>query len=82
VAALDFTAVEPGKLFSLETHAMPGLQLRFTCRVETEAGGSRLAQSVDVFGPLAAVVGKPMAKQIAATFDSILAALKQRAEER
>jgi hypothetical protein len=60
---------------------MPGVTLQFTCRIEPLPLGSRMAQSVEVTGPLGAIMGGPMAKQIAATFDPILAALSEHAEK-
>lgn len=77
---IEFSAIDPGRSFTLEAKPMPGLQLRFTCQIEPLAAGSRIGQSVEVTGPLAAILGRPMSKQIAATFGPILEALKERAE--
>ena len=75
-----FTAINPGRSFTLEAKPMPGMQLRFTCQIEPRSAGSRIGQSVEVAGIMGAVMGRPMAKQIAASFEPILAALKARAE--
>jgi|SRR5579884_1787847 len=75
-----FTAIDPGRSFTLEAKPMPGMLLRFTCQIESLSDGSRIGQSVEVQGPMALLFGRPMAKQIAATFEPILDALKNRAE--
>src|SRR5215469_13195595 len=64
-------AVTPERSFALEAKPMPGMVLRFTCAIEPLAQGSRIAQSVEVTGFAGALFGRPMAKQIAATFEPI-----------
>jgi hypothetical protein len=78
---IAFTAISPGTSFTLRAKPVPGTILDFTCTIEKLAVGSRIGQSVMVSGPLSLVMGNPMAKQIAASFDPILAALKARAEQ-
>lgn len=75
-----FTAIDPLRSFTLEAKPMPGMLLRFTCQIEPLANGSRIGQSVEVSGPLSALFGRPMAKQIAASFEPILQALRAKAE--
>jgi hypothetical protein len=76
-----FTAIDPQRSFTLEAKPMPGMVLRFTCQIAPLPNGSRIGQSVEVAGPLSALFGRPMAKQIAASFEPILAALKNKAEQ-
>jgi len=76
-----FTAVSPKRSFTLQAKPMPGLLLRFTCQIDVLPDGSCIGQSVEVAGPLSLVIGRPMAKQIAQSFDPVLVALKGRAEQ-
>jgi hypothetical protein len=77
---ITIVALVPGRSFALEARPMPGMALRFTCEIEPQGAGSRFGQSVAVGGIAGAVLGNPMAKQIAKTFPPILDALKTRAE--
>ena len=77
---IRITTVEPERSFALEASPAPGMRMSFTCRVEPQPRGSRIGQSVDVGGPLGSLVGGPMVKQVAASFEPILAALKTKAE--
>jgi Polyketide cyclase / dehydrase and lipid transport len=78
--AITLTSVDLHRSFTLDAKPMPGLLLRFTCHMEPAGDGSRIGQSVEVTGPLATFIGRPMAKSIAAGFEPILLALKQRVE--
>lgn len=78
---ITFTAINPMRSFTLEANPMPGMLLRFTCQIEPLPDGSRIGQSVEVAGPLSLLFGRPMAEQIAKSFEPVLAALKKCAEE-
>lgn len=77
---IRIVTVNPERAFALQAQPMPGITLRFTCQIEPLLDGSRIGQSVEVGGPLGALMGRPMAKQIAASFEPILQALKAQAE--
>jgi uncharacterized protein YndB with AHSA1/START domain len=67
--------------FVLETKAAPGMTMRFRCTVDSDGSGARIAQGVEMSGPLGALVGGRAAPKIAAGFEPILAALAARAEQ-
>ena len=67
--------------FVMETRPAPGMRMRFRCTVEPDSGGSRLAQGVEMSGPLGALASRRAAPKIAAGFEPILAALAARAEK-
>ncbi len=67
--------------FVLETRAAPGMHMRFRCTVEPDGGGSRIAQAVEMSGPIGGLVGGRAAPKIAAGFEPILAALAAEAEK-
>ncbi len=67
--------------FVLETRAAPGMHLRFRCTVEPATGGARIAQGVEMSGPIGSLVAARAAPKIAQGFAPILAALAAKAEE-
>lgn len=73
--------VEAPSRFVLETRAAPGMRMRFRCTVEPDGAGSRIAQAVEMSGPVGGLVGGRAAPKIAAGFEPILAALAAEAEK-
>lgn len=67
--------------FVLETRAMPGMHMRFRCTVEPDGAGSRIAQAVEMSGPMGSLLGGRAAPKVAAGFEPILAALAAEAEK-
>ena len=73
--------VSPPQRFVLETRAAPGMRLRFRCTVDPDGSGARIAQGVEMSGPLGALARRRAAPRIAKGFEPILAALAARAEK-
>ena len=77
------TAVDPGRSFTVEAHAIPKVRLLITSRVEPGPdGGSRVSQGVVAEGGLAAIAAKALLPRIAGAFGPLLDALAARAEAR
>jgi len=72
--------VVPGKSFRLETSVIPLTRFSFECRVVGEAGKTVVSQGIRVKGPLGAIVGGMMGKQIANSFPALLQGLAKKAE--
>lgn len=73
------TAFEPGRVFELESTAMPGTRMAIRATVTPTAGGSRITQAYEPRGLLAPIVGPMMRGPILKTFSEILAALEKKA---
>jgi uncharacterized protein YndB with AHSA1/START domain len=73
--------VVSGRSFRLETSVIPLTRFSFECRVVGGAAGTTtVSQGIRVKGPLGAVVGGMMGKQIANSFPALLQGLAKRAE--
>ena len=72
--------VVPGKSFRLETSVIPLTRFSFECRVAGAAGKTVVSQGIRVKGPLGAIVGGMMGKQIANSFPALLQGLATKAE--
>jgi uncharacterized protein YndB with AHSA1/START domain len=77
---MELVEVTAPRRFVLETRVAPGMRLRFRCSVDPEGAGSRIAQAVEMSGPLGALAGRRAAPKIAEGFAPILQALAERAE--
>ncbi|HEY0493042.1 MAG TPA: hypothetical protein VGD57_06210, partial [Candidatus Dormibacteraeota bacterium] len=65
----------------LETSVIPLTRFSFECRVEPGSGGNTVvSQGIRVKGPLGAIVGGMMGKQIANSFPALLQGLAKKAE--
>lgn len=78
---MKITDVSPPRQFVMETRAAPGMRMRFRCTVEPDDGGTRIAQGVEMSGPVGALAARRAAPKIAKSFEPILAALAARAEQ-
>jgi uncharacterized protein YndB with AHSA1/START domain len=73
--------VVPGQSFRLETSVIPLTRFSFECRVAGGAAGTTtVSQGIRVKGPLGAIVGGMMGKQIASSFPALLQGLAKKAE--
>ena len=80
--AITLTEVVPGTSFRLETTVIPLTRFAFECKVAPgSAGKTTLSQAIVVGGPLGALVGGMMGKQIADTFPALLEGLARKAEK-
>lgn len=71
------SAYEPGRVFELESTAMPGTRMAIRATVTPTASGSRITQGYEPRGLLAPIVGPMMSGPILKTFSEILAALEK-----
>jgi uncharacterized protein YndB with AHSA1/START domain len=79
--AIQLEDVVPGQSFRLETTVIPLTRFSFECRVAPGAAGTtRVSQGIRVKGPLGAIVGGMMGKQIANSFPALLQGLAKKAE--
>jgi uncharacterized protein YndB with AHSA1/START domain len=78
---MQLTEVSAPRRFVLETRAAPGMRMRFRCSVDPDGDGTRIAQAVEMSGPIGGMVAGRAAPRIAAGFEPILAALAERAEK-
>ena len=77
---IQFTTVEDGRAFELETRVVPLTQFVFRCEVWPESdGGSQISQTLTMRGPLAVIFSPMMGGRIAEAFDPILRGLAARA---
>jgi uncharacterized protein YndB with AHSA1/START domain len=73
--------VVPGQSFRLETSVIPLSRFSFECRVAGAAAGKTVvSQGIRVKGPLGAIVGGMMGKQVANSFPALLQGLAKKAE--
>ena len=79
--AIQLEDVVPGRSFRLETTVIPLTRFSFECQVSGGAAGkTRVSQAIRVKGPLGAIVGGMMSKQIANSFPALLQGLAGKAE--
>jgi uncharacterized protein YndB with AHSA1/START domain len=78
---MQITDVSPPRQFVMETRAAPGMRMRFRCTVDPDGTGARIAQGVEMSGPVGALAARRAAPKIARGFEPILVALAARAEE-
>ncbi len=79
--AIQLEDVVPGQSFRLETTVIPLTRFSFECRVAGgTAGKTVVSQGIRVKGPLGAIVGGMMGKQIANSFPALLQGLARKAE--
>jgi len=79
--AIQLDDVVPGQSFRLETTVIPLTRFSFECQVGGGAAGkTRVSQAIRVKGPLGAIVGGMMSKQIANSFPALLQGLAGKAE--
>lgn len=73
--------VVPERSFRLETTVIPLTRFSFECQIAHGSGGTTtISQGIRVKGPLGAIVGPMMGKQVAASFPALLKGLATRAE--
>ena len=77
---MQLVDVLPGRSFALLTSVVPGTRFRFNCRIEADAGKTRLSQTVEVGGPLGPVMGGMLGPQVSKEFGTLLANLAKKAE--
>src|SRR3977135_2403346 len=73
-------AVVPGRSFALLTSVVPGPTFRFNCRIDPAAGTTKVAQYVEVKGPLGPILGGMLGPQVSKEFGTLLANLAKKAE--
>ncbi len=78
--AIQLEDVVPGKSFRLETTVIPLTRFSFECQVAAGTGQTTVSQAIRVKGPLGAIVGGMMSKQIANSFPALLQGLAGKAE--
>jgi hypothetical protein len=74
------TNIRPGQAFDLETQAIPLTSFTFHCEVVPGANGSKIAQSIEMSGPLAFLFSPLAGDRIAASFEPLLKGLSDKAE--
>jgi uncharacterized protein YndB with AHSA1/START domain len=74
------TQFEQGRLFELESTALPGTKMAIRATIAPTGSGSRITQGFEPRGLLAPIVGPMMGGQILKTFSAVLGGLKQRVE--
>lgn len=74
------TQFEDGRLFELESAAMPGTRMAIRATITPTPSGSRISQAFEARGLLGPVVGPMMGGTILKTFGSVLQGLAQKAE--
>jgi polyketide cyclase/dehydrase/lipid transport protein len=72
--------VVPGRSFALETSVVPGTTFHFNCRIEPAGGKTKISQTVEVKGPLGAVLGGMLGPQVSKEFGRLLGNLAKKAE--
>jgi hypothetical protein len=78
---IQFTGIDAGKSFSLETRVLPLSTFVFTCRVQPVGdSGSTISQGISMKGPLGGLYSAMMGKQIAKDFTGVLDGLAKKAE--
>lgn len=76
---MQLVDVQPGASFALVTSVVPGTNFRFNCRVET-GPKTKVSQTVEVGGPLGAVMGGVLGPQVSKDFGILLNNLARKAE--
>ena len=78
---MRITEVSAPARFVMETRAAPGMHMRFRCTVDSDGTGARIAQGVEMSGPIGTLAARRAAPKIARSFEPILAALAAQAEK-
>jgi len=69
-----------GHSFALETSVVPGTTFRFNCRIDSVGREAKIAQYVEVKGPLGPILRGMLGPQVSKEFGILLANLAKRAE--
>lgn len=77
---MSLVDVVPGRSFALLTSVVPGTTFRFTCRIDPAGGTTKVAQYVEVKGPLGPILGGMLGPQVSKEFGTLLANLAKKAE--
>jgi hypothetical protein len=77
---MSLADVVPGRSFALLTSVVPGTTFRFNCRIDPAGGTTKVAQYVDVKGPLGPILGGMLGPQVSKEFGTLLANLAKKAE--
>jgi uncharacterized protein YndB with AHSA1/START domain len=77
---VTFSNVVEGRGFSMSMAGAPLTTFTFVCEIAPEGSGSRIAQSVEIDGPLAFIFGPLMGNQMAKHFIPVLDDLAHAAE--
>jgi Polyketide cyclase / dehydrase and lipid transport len=72
--------VVPGRSFALLTSVVPGTTFRFNCRIDPAGETTKIAQYVEVKGPLGPIMGGMLGPQVSKEFGTLLTNLSKRAE--
>ena len=77
---MSLADVVPGRSFALLTSVVPGTTFRFNCRIDPAGGTTKVAQYVEVKGPLGPILGGMLGPQVSKEFGTLLANLAKKAE--
>jgi uncharacterized protein YndB with AHSA1/START domain len=77
---MELVEVQPGRSFALLTSVVPGTRFRFNCRIEAAGGKTKIAQTVEVGGPLGPLMGGMLGPQVSKEFGTLLGNLAKKAE--
>ena len=77
---MSLVDVVPGRSFALLTSVVPGTTFRFNCRIDAAGGTTKVAQYVEVKGPLGPILGGMLGPQVSKEFGTLLANLAKKAE--
>jgi hypothetical protein len=77
---MSLVDVVPGRSFALLTSVVPGTTFRFNCRIDPGGATTKVAQYVEVKGPLGPILGGMMGPQVSKEFGTLLANLAKKAE--
>jgi hypothetical protein len=77
---MSLVDVVPGRSFALLTSVVPGTTFRFNCRIDRAGGATKVAQYVEVKGPLGPIVGGMLGPQVSKEFGTLLTNLSKKAE--
>lgn len=78
--AVVVTQFEDGRMFELESTALPATKMAIRATITPSGAGSRITQGFEPRGLLAPIVGPMMSGPILKTFNSVLNGLKQKVE--
>jgi hypothetical protein len=76
---MKLVEVQPGRSFVLETRVIPGTVFFFHCKVEPAGGKTKVAQTVEVRGPLG-FLGFMLGPQVSKEVGTLLSNLAKKAE--
>ena len=77
---MSLVDVVPGRSFALLTSVVPGTTFRFNCRIDPVGDTTKVAQHVEVKGPLGPILGGMLGPQVSKEFGTLLANLAKKAE--